>query len=173
MNETQYISLKTKKIFYGRNITLFNGKIICGIKEHLSMFMLIIIISFILSTVWGYFVFTFYIFNDILYFPIIQYISFLSAFYHYVKCFMTEPGIIPRNCDLINIDNTVESHNEHKRILIKDTSRISLDTISLKKDRYIINYIVCLKVQQIFKIRVKLILIFLEYIRKLISFKFN
>jgi hypothetical protein len=143
INETQFLYLSNKKIFYGKNMTFFNGKIICGIKEHFQMFMFIILITIVLFTVWGYYVFTFYIFNNILYFPIIQYISFISGLYNCLKCFMTEPGIIPRNCNLLKIDKNERLENQMKNNKTIHDSTISLDTISfINDDKYIINNII-------------------------------
>jgi hypothetical protein len=143
INETQFLYLSNKKIFYGKNMTFFNGKIICGIKEHFPMFMFIIIITIVLFTVWGYYVFTFYIFNNILYFPIIQYISFICGLYNCFKCFMTEPGVIPRNCNLLKIEKNERLENPIKNNKNIDNNTISLETISfINEDKYIINNII-------------------------------
>ena len=98
VNSTKlYQNFSLNQINIGQNIKCFNNKIICGIKEHLPMFLFIIFLSVILFSVWCFYVFPFFIFNDMLYFPIVQYISFLFGMFFYFKCFMTEPGIIPRN----------------------------------------------------------------------------
>lgn len=81
----------------GKNIVKCDGKLIFGIKEQLPLFFSIILLGLFLILIWSVFILPYYIIHELIIFPLIQYLSFLITSYYFFKCFVTEPGIIPRN----------------------------------------------------------------------------
>ncbi len=54
----------------GKNIILCKGHLVCGIKQELIHLFSVIIYKFLLITIWGIFIFPYFINSDVLYFSI-------------------------------------------------------------------------------------------------------
>jgi hypothetical protein len=124
----------------GKNIVKCDGKLICGIKEQLPLFLSIVFLGLFLIAIWSVFILPFFIEHEMIIFPIIQFTSFLISGYYFIKCFFTEPGIIPRNYhkftrEYINDQERLKEAEKSTEKNLRDKnfnskSQISLDTLN-------------------------------------------
>lgn len=105
----------------GNNIISCNGKLICGVKAQLPLFIMVHILGLFLFILWNVFVLPFYLFSlpkGFISIPILLYFVSLTAIYHLIQCFITEPGIIPRNYfnyrkENIQLTNTTQNTTDN------------------------------------------------------------
>ena len=108
----------------GNNI-IINKKYILGIKENLQYFFLLLISNIIIFLTYIFFIYTYFLdYSNILikiFLLIIPIFFFLSIFYQ-IKCFITEPGIIPRASPIyqknFSGDKFIYSKKEHRPIIM-------------------------------------------------------
>ncbi len=111
-----------KKFDIGRNI-IWKNKYVFGIKNNLPEFFLLITYNTICYVIWIIFIYPFFYFYN---FPLtiifnITNFLFLFALYFHIKCFLTEPGIIPRNSPIYQKDNSykfIYSLQYHRPIIM-------------------------------------------------------
>ncbi len=123
----------------GKNIVKCEGKFIIGIKEQLPLLLSILFLGILLISIWSVFLLPFFLENNMIYIPIIKYFLFLFSGYYFLKCFITEPGIIPRNYykytkeyiidqeRLKDAEMAIDKISREKKMHSK--SQISLDTV--------------------------------------------
>lgn len=75
-----------------------------GIKDQLGVMLMIIFLGSVLIVLWSVFILPFFLEGSMIYIPILQYLFSFLVFLNYILCFLTEPGIIPRNYYLYNTD---------------------------------------------------------------------
>jgi len=93
----------------GKNIVKCKGKLVCGITNHLPNMISIILLGVLLIVVWGIFLFPLLIEYNFIVSSALQFLFFYLTIYYLLKCFMTEPGIIPRNYKLYTKDENFKS----------------------------------------------------------------
>jgi palmitoyltransferase ZDHHC9/14/18 len=83
----------------GKNLIVCHGRLILGVKEQLFIFISAIISALVVFILFNIFIIPYYFYLGGCYFliPIFYYISYFIGLLNYVQCFITEPGIIPRN----------------------------------------------------------------------------
>ena len=112
------------------NNIVYKGKYIFGIREHLSYFLLTLLTFFVIYVIWFFFIYPYFYFNSFIISYIITFslvtITYILGQYFHLRCFFTEPGIIPRNypvylnkfsiekknkCDICNIYKPPKCHH--------------------------------------------------------------
>ncbi len=94
----------------GNNIVCCNGKLICGVKNQIMMFGSIILFGLVDIGLWCAYVFMLFVeeigegMGAMCVISSFVYLFAIFGFYYHVQCFITEPGIIPRNYERYSQD---------------------------------------------------------------------
>jgi palmitoyltransferase ZDHHC9/14/18 len=118
----------------GRNIVKCKGKLVCGITNHLPNMISLILLGVILLVVWGIFIFPLLIDYNFVVSCVLQFLVFYLTIYNLFKCFMTEPGIIPRNYKLYTKDEFFKSDDTKE--LLDSTNSESENIPRIYQERF-------------------------------------
>ena len=109
--------LEHRQIFdISPNNIIYKEKYIFGIKDNLSYLILMLLAFFAIYVIWFFFIYPYFYFNSVtvsyvITFSIVTITYILGQFFH-LKCFFTEPGIIPRNYPIYINKFSIEEKNK-------------------------------------------------------------
>lgn len=109
----------------GRNITLCGGKIIAGTPDQLYLITLMVCSFLAILIIWTIFVSS--LFSGLLGIMFyLELVSFFATLFYYLRCFFSDPGIIPKNyLKYIAKDNLAEDRKSTENA--DSTARIKKD----------------------------------------------
>lgn len=95
-------------------MVIIDRNVILGIRENMKQFLIVIILSITLLLMWLFLIFPFYLHVNIMSICLLMILIYGLAQYYHIMCFITEPGIIPRNHPIYQIPFGKDSYTRLK-----------------------------------------------------------